>query len=368
MSWEVHCHSKRKEWALIDREMNVISLVYKFLLSKKEEGYKSNSLRAYAYDLKHLYVFLEYKKIDIENFKSRNIGEFRTWMLKPKEEKYIDGLYLHRNASVCGSTWNRLEITLGLFVKWLEINDYKLIVSSLKLKESRQRGVQSGENKSRRSVSGWKIKETAKAPEYILPEERKLIRSSLSYRDTLIFDFIYFSGMRIGEVFSLKKTMFPPRPSPDKVLDLKLPQSLDDGLDRQTKTGARIVYIPNALYQRLAQYVIFKRGRASHDKLFTTTKNSKGSKKGSALLPDSFRQNLALACAKFGFAYTPHDLRHTIATDLLGVTGDIRLAQDVLGHKSVNTTQKYTHPLDEDVVSDLSDVYEDLYNGLLEVY
>jgi len=48
-----------------------------------------------------------------------------------------------------------------------------------------------------------------------------------------------------------------------------------------------------------------------------------------------------------GYPVNPHMLRHTFATRLLAVTS-IRAVQDALGHRSVSTTQVYTHPsLDE---------------------
>jgi len=46
---------------------------------------------------------------------------------------------------------------------------------------------------------------------------------------------------------------------------------------------------------------------------------------------------------------TPHSLRHTFATDIYSDTGNIRLTQKALGHASLQTTQLYTHIVDEEL-------------------
>lgn len=48
-----------------------------------------------------------------------------------------------------------------------------------------------------------------------------------------------------------------------------------------------------------------------------------------------------------GFRF--HDLRHTLGSRLLRVTGDLALVKDALKHKNIKTTLRYAHVLDDDV-------------------
>lgn len=59
------------------------------------------------------------------------------------------------------------------------------------------------------------------------------------------------------------------------------------------------------------------------------------------------------AAAGIAVPVTPHMIRHTVATLLLRFGTDIRVVQEVLGHASIATTQRYTHVSKDHLLSTL---------------
>lgn len=60
---------------------------------------------------------------------------------------------------------------------------------------------------------------------------------------------------------------------------------------------------------------------------------------------NSFGRRLAAAARRAGLSspVAPHQIRHTAATAMIEGGADVRVVQEMLGHSSILTTQRYTH-------------------------
>jgi len=153
--------------------------------------------------------------------------------------------------------------------------------------------------------------------------------SLLGSRDRAILEFLYSSGLRVGELTSLS------------LHDL----DLGGGMVRVMGKGSkeRLVPIGSKAVEALRVYLarrgeLMEKGKGAPQYLFLNHR-------GGRLTPRSVGRMIKKYLLKGGMVKetTPHTFRHSFATHLLDAGADLRGIQELLGHASLSTTQKYTH-------------------------
>ena len=173
--------------------------------------------------------------------------------------------------------------------------------------------------------SGYALRLAHPLPRYVKEEDlRKLFRNIVNYRDRAIFMVMLRCGLRVEEVANLTLA----------ALDLPRQQ-----LFVYHGKGAkdRIVYISTDAYQALVKYLkVRPSGRAK--KLFLV---EKGNYKGRPISVRGIQKRMEYYARKAGLKISCHQLRHTMATQLLNADADLVTIQDLLGHSRIKTTQRY---------------------------
>lgn len=155
-------------------------------------------------------------------------------------------------------------------------------------------------------------------------------------RDRAILELLYSSGIRVSELSGLDMG------------DI----NLRDGLVKVKGKGKKERIVPigakaiDAIRSYLIERMLLKKRDAA---LFLNRRGSRLTERSIRRLVVKYAR-MVLLDGRIG----PHTLRHTFATHLLQAGADLRTIQELLGHSSLSTTQKYTH-LD---ITHLVDVYD----------
>jgi integrase/recombinase XerC len=150
----------------------------------------------------------------------------------------------------------------------------------------------------------------------------------LGSRDRAILEVLYSCGLRVSELTALNL---------DSV-DLEL------GIIRVMGKGSRerVVPVGSKAREALSDYMQ-RRGellgmQMVHEALFLNNRGGRLSPRSVARLLKKHVER-----CNIGRPLSPHGLRHSFATHLLDAGADLRAVQEMLGHVSLSTTQRYTH-------------------------
>jgi len=146
----------------------------------------------------------------------------------------------------------------------------------------------------------------------------------LSLRDRAILELLYSSGLRVSELTGLS------------IGDL----DRDDRVVRVMGKGSkeRIVPVGSRALQAIGDMLAMRGPLTPDAPLFINRRGGRLTPRSVQRIVERFMRHLLTM--KKG---TPHTLRHTFATHLLEAGADLRAIQELLGHASLSTTQKYTH-------------------------
>lgn len=268
-------------------------------------NYSPNTVKAYISDLT---FFNEYIKKDISKVSSSDI------------EKYIKTLDKKSPKSIA-----RVITSMRMFY------DYLIRTKVIKVNPMD-------------AINGPKI------PKYLpdvltIDEVDRLLDMDTSnpfkFRDKCILELLYSSGLRISELVNLKFENI----------------NLDDCFVKVMGKGSkeRIVPLNDITCDFLREYLDSVRPRmikkSVNDYIFLNNH-------GKNLTRQAVFKMIKKRCEDSGInkSISPHTLRHSFATHMLQNGADIRFIQELLGHSDVQTTEIYTHIVNENLKRDYNEL------------
>jgi len=295
-------------------------LISKFVFYlEHERNFSVHTVRCYATDLAHFAAFLLGDKASADAAMSDGFSD-RLRRITPLDLRaYLGDL---RRADYSRATIARKIATLRSFYKFL----------------ARQGEVPSNPVKVIRTP-----RQEKRLPKFLSPAEVERLLATpngqdlLSLRDAAMLEVLYSSGIRVSELVGL---------------NLEDVDTIGE-VARVSGKGRRQRLAPLGSFalRALNRYLASRAKSAVRD-----TEAVFVNRHGARLSARSVRRKLAkyLAAAGLDPHASPHTLRHSFATHMLERGADLRAVQEMLGHRSLSTTQIYTHV----TASRLKEIYE----------
>jgi site-specific recombinase XerD len=272
-----------------------------------EKGRSLKTIENYSLYLNRFYEFAG--DIKVGNIDLDMVSKWRKWLNRYKGE---DG------REVSKTTQNYHLIALRSFLKYLARRDVKALApEKIELASSK-----------RPQVS------FLDADEVMALFDACDTNNIIGLRDRAILELLFSTGLRVSELVKLNI---------DSI-------NLDKGEFSIRGKGQkdRPVYVSDSAKEAIHNYL--KQRKDNYEALFVQASKRKNEEDVtiSRLTTRTIQRIVERYRTKAGITkhVTPHTLRHSFATDLLGNGADLRSVQSLLGHANIATTQIYTHVTD----------------------
>ncbi len=286
-------------------------LIRSFIESlETEKGYAKNTCRGYRKDLAEFESYL----VDNGFLRNRHMAGGDLMDVKAVNGIHIRGYlgYLHKRNKK--STIARKLSAVRSFFKFL---------------------VKRGVIEDNPSVSILTPKQEQHIPAYLPVDEMFRLLDSiqthhiLDVRNRAIFEVFYSCGIRVSELVGMNNNDVDSKDETIRVLG-------KGSKERIVPIGQKALDTIQAYREQLKRE--WNIPQQQNGPLFLNKNKGRLSARSVARI----LEKLLKACGLL-IPASPHTLRHSFATHMLDAGADLRVVQELLGHKSLSTTQKYTH-------------------------
>ncbi len=303
---------------------------------QSEKMLSTHSLRAYFNDMRFFLLFLTEHlgtKPSLNILADLKITDFRAWLAKMAiYQKNID------------TSRRRALASIRSFFTWLDGQGYMHNPAIFHVKNPKI------SKKLPKTLSPKQTKEVIDAIENINKEKnndntddddnnqkskKKKIDEWIKVRNKAIIMLLYGSGLRISEAVALNISAIPPFDEKKKYLVIRI-----TGKGNKEREIPVIPYV----WQEIIRYMDLC-PHISADKNTPLFYGTRGKRLHSGIVR-KFLQDLRYDLGIPNHA-SPHAFRHSFATHLLENGVNLRIIQELLGHSSLKTTQKYTEITDK---------------------
>ncbi len=268
---------------------------------QNEKAFSSHTVNAYETDLRYFILFLNSylgKEIDLNDLENLKIVDFRAWLSQRK-----------RNELAFSSSSRAIAALKNFFKYLIRFHHF----SNKTIFNLRNPKVSPSIPKALNENQTFMVLKTS---------EENSSELWIGIRDKALLYLLYGSGLRISEALSLR------------IKDI----SKDFIIIKGKGNKERIVPLINEVKDLIIKYLELCPYKFKQESFIFI------GKQGKTLNPGVFQRNLRNLRRKYNLPenMTPHTFRHCFATHILANGGDLKSIQDLLGHESLVTTQKYT--------------------------